>query len=334
MSLRMKLTLVVTLVALCVPAVILFADPGEPDTVPVVSSHEFDAINRVTQVSRDNGQSVSYQYDAAGNIVGATATGRSSATLPGSLGLTNSEDEFIFTGACGEPITLRLEASPRADGVGKFATIHIPGKSVTSALPVELTMVLPVDGPYQICVDAPSGDERAFRYLGAFTLTLEAQASTTATFANNGTPPVITCALPRTLLWPARNGLLPVGLSASATDNCDPDPVLEVDVWSTEPEGTAPYAPDAASAGTIDSLRLRAERQFPGSGRVYMVVVRATDRGGRSSIVPKAVTVPVYPVGYYILSVRRRASMAEAMMLATGSPGPGFTKIHAYTVDR
>ncbi len=43
-------------------------------------------------------------------------------------------------------------------------------------------------------------------------------------------PPVITCNVVRTLLWPARRGMMPVGFTASAVDARDPSPVGTVEI--------------------------------------------------------------------------------------------------------
>ena len=57
----------------------------EPSNVSVSSSHVFDGLNRVTSVERNNGHSLSYELDAAGNIEAVRAVGRSSAKLKGRL---------------------------------------------------------------------------------------------------------------------------------------------------------------------------------------------------------------------------------------------------------
>jgi hypothetical protein len=144
------------------------------------------------------------------------------------------------------------------------------------------------------------------------------------------TPPALTTTLTRTLLWPARNGLLPAGLAASATDVCDGAIPVVVTVFSDEPHGAAPYAPDATGTMPGD-LALRMERAypwpgaaFPGDvpGRVYLVRVTATDAAGNTSIACHAVVVPVMPVGSSILAVNAQAATGLAACLAAPPLAP------------
>lgn len=161
---------------------------------------------------------------------------------------------------------------------------------------------------------------------GTFTITIE-----------DTTSPTLTCSLSRTMLWPARGGLLPLGFSALATDVCG-TPEIDIQVYSNEAEGTGPLGPDASSAATAASLRLRAERAYPGVagsyGRIYLVVVRATDPSGNATVHCKSVIVPKLPYGSYIVGLRAAAAAAEAQTLsAGGSPPAGFaSSIHGLTL--
>ncbi len=146
------------------------------------------------------------------------------------------------------------------------------------------------------------------------------------------TPPEITCSLARTLLWPARRGMIPVGFNATAFDECDGPIGVTVDVFSDEANGAAPFAPDADGT-TPPTMRLRAERAYPGNGRVYLIRVTATDRSGNSSTECKAVIVPVMPVGLWIVQVRAAAATAEAQCAASPGTPPASTPnlIHTFT---
>ena len=99
------------------------------------------------------------------------------------------------------------------------------------------------------------------------------------------------------LLWPANHKLVAITIDATASDTCDAAPRCSiVGVTSNEPEdgtGDGDTGPD----WIVDSdlgLRLRAERDGAGSGRVYSVTVACTDAAGQvgsdtvSVIVPKS----------------------------------------------
>ncbi|MDJ0520925.1 MAG: hypothetical protein QNJ90_02505 [Planctomycetota bacterium] len=147
------------------------------------------------------------------------------------------------------------------------------------------------------------------------------------------TAPVITCSVARPLMWPARRGLMPIGLTASATDDTDPAPEVSVNIYSNEPEGAPPFAPDMQGSSPA-TTKLRAERNFPGgTGRVYLIVVSAKDEASNVSHVCKTVTVPVFPVGFWVMQARMQAMTAEAFCAANdGQPPAGYTLIGTYVV--
>jgi len=166
--------------------------------------------------------------------------------------------------------------------------------------------------------------------LAVFTCVVLCAVQSGLTSGVDTTPPAITCSVGRTVLWPATGGLLPIGLSLSVTDDCDPSPSVRVAVFSDEPEGVPPLAPDAV--GTLTDLRLRAERQIPGAGRIYLLIVTALDNTGKLSVAAKSSIVPLSPVASQILALRAAAMRAEASALALGdgSAPAGFTNfIHA-----
>ena len=113
---------------------------------------------------------------------------------------------------------------------------------------------------------------------------------------NDTTPPNIDIlsATP-SVLWPPNHKMIPVTLTVSALDNCDPQPSCQIiDVTSNEPEnglGDGDTAPDWEITGDL-TLNLRAERSGKGSGRVYTITVMCTDAHGNSSKGTVNVTVP------------------------------------------
>jgi hypothetical protein len=150
-----------------------------------------------------------------------------------------------------------------------------------------------------------------------------------ATFArSDATPPTVTCAVTRPLLWPANLGLVPVGLSFTAADAEDPVLDVIVEVWSDEPDNTPPgLVPDGLDAG---GLRLRAERLLPGDGRVYLAIVRARDNCANQGVTCCTVVVPASATVGGILSAYAQAANARATCSATGLPPAGWLPIVTY----
>ena len=144
-------------------------------------------------------------------------------------------------------------------------------------------------------------------------------SSTSAVVVTNvvdNTPPLIVSGLTRTVLWPARNGLVPAGFTYSASDDCDPAPAKVVSVYSNEPNGAAPYTPDAVAGGPTN-LDVRAERAFPGPGRFYIARYTATDASGNSSWNCHATIVPLYLTTSHILALRAAATAAQVACQAS-----------------
>lgn len=140
------------------------------------------------------------------------------------------------------------------------------------------------------------------------------------------TPPVVTCMLQRGILWPASRGLLPMGFGWSVVpDDCDPNPTETMSVYSTEGDGAAPYAPDWLFA-PASNLRLRAERVFPGPGRVYIVVVNSTDSSGNRGADCCTAIVPAFPTATNLMALQATAAAARAACLLslTDVAPPGF----------
>lgn len=138
------------------------------------------------------------------------------------------------------------------------------------------------------------------------------------------TPPVVTCSVATSQLWPPDHDLINVGLSATA--NC-PDATISVKVFSDEddeaPTGDGNFSPDAKdiAAGT---LRLRAERDGNLDGRVYLIIVSATDSSGNVSHCCSTVTVPKSQSAASKQSVANQAAAAQAFCVQHGTAPPGY----------
>jgi hypothetical protein len=139
--------------------------------------------------------------------------------------------------------------------------------------------------------------------------------------------PVVTSAVSLTQLWTPSHYLINVGLSGSATDNCDTNLTLAVKVYGDEddeePTEDGNFSPDARNIA-LGTLRLRAERNGNKNGRVYLIIVTATDSSGNTGFSTRTVTVPLSQSAGDLQSVANQAAAAKAFYDANGAPPPGF----------
>ena len=112
------------------------------------------------------------------------------------------------------------------------------------------------------------------------------------------TPPELTVALSREILWPPNHKMHTIEATVAATDICDDDPDIElVSIVSNEPDngqGDGNTVNDVQNAdfGTEDtSFALRSERSGKGSGRIYTITYKATDGSGNETVVERTVSV-------------------------------------------
>lgn len=155
--------------------------------------YEYDALDRLVRVVRDDGSEERYAYDAAGNVTSVTTSGRSSTAVVAGLGapgtLRPDRDVWTFQGSKGETVTVRLEAEPREAGIGRRISLVVrnkaPGTQLrrqdASALPNEIAVALPADGTYEIVVQRQQEVPQEARYAGGYRLTFEARPDTCAT---------------------------------------------------------------------------------------------------------------------------------------------------------
>ena len=152
------------------------------------------------------------------------------------------------------------------------------------------------------------------------------QCTATVTVVDT-TPPVVTSSLSLTQLWPPDHTMKNVGLAASATDNCDSNLTLVVKVYGDEndeePVGDGNFSPDANNIA-VGTLRLRSERKGNGDGRVYLVVVTATDSSGNVGRSARTVTVSLGQGAADLQRVANQAAAAKAYFDANGVPPPGY----------
>ncbi|WP_095987402.1 DUF7507 domain-containing protein [Cystobacter fuscus] len=143
--------------------------------------------------------------------------------------------------------------------------------------------------------------------------------------------PVVSSWVIAPLLWPPNNNLVNVGFMGNVIDNC-PGVTLQAFVFGDEDDQapTSPgviFSPDAKDIAP-GTLRLRAERVDSGNGRVYLIVLKATDSGGRVGFSVQTVVVPKSMSMANIISVNNQAAAARAFALANnGNPPPGYFPI-------
>jgi hypothetical protein len=142
---------------------------------------------------------------------------------------------------------------------------------------------------------------------------------------NDTQAPAITASLATGLLWPPNHDLIDVGLSASATDNGGGAVSLAYAVYSDEDDVTpagGEMSPDAKDIAP-STLRLRAERNANNDGRVYLVVVTATDSSSNVSKTCLTAVVPKNLSAASIASVNAQAFAASAACSAAFVVGDG-----------
>jgi HYR domain len=169
------------------------------------------------------------------------------------------------------------------------AVVNYPAPTVTDNCPGVTVVCAPPSGSI-----FPVGTTNV-----TCTATDSAGATAGCTFnvtVNDAEAPVITSvtASPN-VLWPPNHKMVPVVVTATATDNCASSPICQItSVSSDEPVnglGDGNTAPDWIITGpqTVD---LRAERSGRGDGRLYSVTDTCTDGSGNSSSAIVGVEVP------------------------------------------
>jgi hypothetical protein len=147
--------------------------------------------------------------------------------------------------------------------------------------------------------------------------------STVFCASDDTTAPILTSSVAVTSLSQTNGDLFNVGLSATANEPA----TFNVQVFGDEddqtPTSTTPltvHSPDAKDIA-VGTLRLRGERVNSGDGRVYLVVVTATDLFGNASRACHTVVVPKNKKG----DVDAQAAAAKAFCEANnGAPPAGY----------
>ena len=166
------------------------------------------------------------------------------------------------------------------------------GDSLTATLVSDVsngTLVLNADGSFDYEPDPGFVGDDTFTYY-ASDATDDSNTVTVTIHVADTQGPDVTISLAKDLLWPPNHNLIDVGFSYSTSDNSGDAVTSSVAVYSDEddltPE-TGDHSPDAKGA-----LRLRAERSATGDGRVYLIVVTATDSSSNTTYACATVVVP------------------------------------------
>jgi endonuclease G len=146
---------------------------------------------------------------------------------------------------------------------------------------------------------------------------------------NDTVAPDLTSSVAISLLTETNSNMVNVGLNASATDNSGDPVTIQVAVFGDEDDQTPTrnnvlHSPDAKDIAPGD-LRLRGERVEANDGRVYLIVVTATDSSNNITRNYHTVVVPKSNKQTNIDSVNAQA--AAAVFYASnnnGAPPPGY----------
>jgi uncharacterized repeat protein (TIGR01451 family) len=153
--------------------------------------------------------------------------------------------------------------------------------------------------------------------------------SASASFAVHNPVPVVTASVGLNMLRQNNHNLVNVGLAATVTDGTCPAPSMTVQVVGDEddqsPTGANEnFSPDAKDIA-VGTLRLRAERVGNLDGRVYLIVVSATDQTGGTGFATATVVVPKSQSAASIASVKAQAAAAKAYADShNGAPPPAY----------
>jgi RHS repeat-associated protein len=146
---------------------------------------------------------------------------------------------------------------------------------------------------------------------------------------DDATAPVVQATVDRAMLWPPNHALIDVGLHAHATDTCGDQPALAVKVFSDEPDedqtGDGNFFPDAQIVN--GTLALRAERKGDANGRVYLVIVSATDPAGNVGHACPTVVVPHSQNKADLDAVSAQAGAAQQHCQANGNAPASYSLI-------
>ena len=146
---------------------------------------------------------------------------------------------------------------------------------------------------------------------------------------NDKVPPVLNSSVAMPVISASNSNLFNVGLAASATDNSGDPVTISVAVVGDENDETPTinstvHSPDAKDIEP-GTLRLRGERVESGDGRVYLIIVTATDSSGNKTRNYHTVVVPKGNSPAKLAEVNAQATAALSYAQANnGATPPGY----------
>jgi hypothetical protein len=153
-------------------------------------------------------------------------------------------------------------------------TDQIPAGKPTSAGNSIYTTVFP-DGPTNVMVVVNDGESAPVIQ------------STVVTIVDTTAPAITQITASPNILSPPNHKMVPVMISVTASDICDPNPKSKIiSITSNEP-GVGQYE----ITGDF-TLNVQSDRHGGGNGRIYTIVVQATDSSGNATSKSVTVTVP------------------------------------------
>jgi endonuclease G len=158
---------------------------------------------------------------------------------------------------------------------------------------------------------------------------LTTSPATVSISVNDTVGPYLTSSVAMTSISSPNSNLFNVGLSATATDNGGGPVTITVTVVGDENDETPTidsivHSPDAKDIAP-NTLRLRGERIEDGDGRVYLIIVTATDSSGNVSRNYHTVVVPKGNSPARVAQVNAQAAAALSYAQANnGATPPGY----------
>lgn len=306
------------------------ASPGNPLTYTIVSEPTNGGLT---------GSGAGQTYTPAANYCGSDSftfkvnDGNSdSNTSTVNITVTCVNDPPVAVGdSYSTDINTQLAVS--APGVLENDSDPVEGSSVTAVLVSDVSdgqLTLSADGSFTYDPDAGFTGTDSFTYK-ANDGDDDSNVVTVSIAVNDDEAPVLSSSIATTLLTATNSKLFNVGLTASATDNSGEPVTIQVTVYGDEDDQTPTvnntvHSPDAKDLAPI-TLRLRGERVEANNGRVYLIVVTATDTSGNVSRNYHAVVVPKSNKPANVDMAIAEGAAAKAYAETNGVPPPGYFTI-------
>jgi hypothetical protein len=241
--------------------------------------------------SNTAGANFSWSISGGGTIVGST-TGSSVSVTAGSVGsytlTVTSTTPANRSATCSKTVSIENPACSITgpapvcgSSTNTYSALGAPGGSFSWAVFGDGTIRGSTAGSSISVIAGTSG---------SYTLTVtvsKAGCSSTCmktVLVNDVTPPTITgVSVDPATLWPPNHKMRDVTVNYSVTDACGA--TSELSISSNEPENGTGDGDTSPDWMVVDphQIKLRAERAANGNGRIYSIVITATDPSGNTS---------------------------------------------------